>query len=520
MTRDADGVELAANGRVLRFRNASDAVYDVRFDGRRIWSLDAAEVPASLTGWREIAWPPPLKRQLDGLVTIELVDHLTGESVASLDARFGTGTERISIVDAAGHPAALTKWGKLVQPFATTDRAAIEAYLDQVEDVLAILRDECGVPAFLSFGSLLGGVRSGGVIPHDVDVDLGYLSAFDNPVDVMLESFRIERRLRDRGIRVTRNNGGFVAMYLPQPDGTKRNLDIFTAYLSETGRLHQINDVDTEADVSAVLPLGSIDFEGRPMPVPAKPEVFLVSAYGPDWRVPNPAFSFERPRRQRRRVRGWFGGLREDRDEWARFYTTSGTQVPDAPSSFAEWVAKRESPGRLVDLGSGNGRDTVFFAQRGFQVIGVDAVMRQTRRRAKSFPKKQRAKTRRVNLDSVKDTLLLGAELGHQRGGRVVYARFLLHALSDHARENAWRLMSMALSGGGRGYLEFRTHRDASLPKHFRWKSRRFLNPADMQREAARFGLRVVEKHTGRGWSPLGNEDPHLCRMVVEARKR
>jgi SAM-dependent methyltransferase len=491
-------------------------VYDVHFDGRRIWSVDGAKLPAGPDGWREIAWPPPMERQLDGAVLVELVDHLTGQAVASLEARFGSSDKRVEVVDRAGRQLALTKWGRLVQTFAETDRAAIDAYLDQVESVLAILRDECGLPAFLSFGSLLGAVRHGGVIPHDVDVDLGYLSAFENPVDVMLEGFWIERVLNSHGLKVTRNNGGFLAMNLHMPDGSSRNLDIYTAFLMD-GRLYEVNDIDTEADRSAVLPLGTLEFEGRPMPVPADPEVFLVAAYGPDWRVPNPAFSFERPRRQRRRMRGWFGGMRERRDAWSRFYAASGTKIPGQPSSFAAWVAEREQPGPLVDLGCGNARDSVFFSRRGYQVTAVDAALPPARRRVRRLPQKERPRLLRVNLESLRETLVAGAELADDQQPRVVYARFLLHELSAEGRENTWRFMRMCLDAGGRGYLEFRTHRDAKLPKHFESKFRTFLHPSEMAAEAERFGLRVVERQMGRGWSPLGDEDPHLCRMVVEA---
>jgi len=60
---------------------------------------------------------------------------------------------------------------------------------------------------------------------------------------------------------------------------------------------------------------------------------------------------------------------------WARAYA----QTPDTyiwgtePSKLAREVSARLPPGaRVLDLGCGEGRDSVFFASRGFEVTGVD----------------------------------------------------------------------------------------------------------------------------------------------------
>jgi SAM-dependent methyltransferase len=215
-------------------------------------------------------------------------------------------------------------------------------------------------------------------------------------------------------------------------------------------------------------------------------------------------------------VRGWFGGLRERRDYWGRFYTTSGHRVPSEPSTFAQWVAEQEQPGRLLDLGCGNGRDSRFFAERGFEVVGLDVAPRHARRALQDLPQETRPQVRRVNLDSLQETLFAGARLAHERGPRTVYARFVLNALGEYGRENAWTLISMALAEGGRGYLEFRTPRDSGLPKHFGKHFRRFLAPRRVEAEAERHGLRVLHREVRRGWSPLGEENPYLCRVILE----
>lgn len=63
------------------------------------------------------------------------------------------------------------------------------------------------------------------------------------------------------------------------------------------------------------------------------------------------------------------------RSPWAREYVrTPKTYIWGMePSSFARQVAPLLPPGtRILDLGCGEGRDSVFFAAQGFDVVGVD----------------------------------------------------------------------------------------------------------------------------------------------------
>lgn len=497
------------------FRAEDGEVLDVLFDDRRVWSLATDDFPRGRGALRRASWPEPIKRQLDGLATVELRTHVGGDTLAVADVRFGSGSARVDIVDAAGRPVALTKWGRLNRTFATSDRAAVEGYLDQVEEVLAVLRDDAGRPAFLAFGSLLGAVREGKLIGHDVDVDLGYLSAFDHPAEVILEGFRVERALRARGYDPIRENGGFLALFLPQSDGTRRNLDIFTAFCFEE-KLFQVHDIAVEGSRADVLPLSTVRFEGRELPAPARPEVFLQGAYGPGWRVPNPAFEFETPRRDKRRIGGWFGGLRERRDFWGRHYSAHADRIPRTPSPFARWVADQEPPGALVDVGCGNGRDTRYFAELGHRVTGLDLVPNASRRTLRGMEKDQRPEVRPLNLESLRQALAAGAHASFSPEPVTVYGRFLLHALSDTSRQHFWRYTSMALRSGGRCYLEFRTEEDSSRRKAFAEPVRQYLDPDRVVAEATAARVRVLHVEQGLGLSPFEDEDPHLCRMILE----
>jgi SAM-dependent methyltransferase len=506
---------LVVDDEELRFRLDQNSVFDVLFDGQRVWSISAPDYRRRRDGYRHAPWPEPIRPRLEGTTLLEMRDHVTGRIVAATEATFGSGAGRVSIVDENGLRVAVTKHGRFNRPFESTDRAAIEGYLDQVEEVLALLRDECGLPAFISYGTLLGAVRNGRLIGHDNDIDLGYLSAYTNPVDVIRESMRVERVLRSRPWRIVRQNGAFVALFLPQADGSSRNLDVFACFIVN-GHLHQVHDIRTKADRSAVVPLRDIEFEGRTMPAPAKPEVLLRAAYGRQWRVPDPSFEYHSPKTTKRRINGWLGGLRARRDSWITYYSSANARrIPRQPSAFAEWVAEREAPGQLVDLGCGPGRDALYFADKGFSVTGVDFVYGVLKKaRKKAAEEGTPFEPLLLNLYSVRASLAETALLARRPGPTTVYSRHLLDDLRPHGRDNFWRMTRTLVRGGGRCYLEF--HTSDNDPKKLAGPSgQQPLDPEEVVSEARAAGATVSFREQGALDGPR-DTSPHVCRLVLE----
>lgn len=493
-------------------------VLDVQFDGRRIWSIDTEDFDVGRDGRRFVAWPAPLLPYLDGSARVVVVDHASDEVKIDVDASFGTSTGRIAVVDESGREVALTKWGRFNRPFDTLDPAVREQYMDQVEEVLAVLRDECGLDAFVAWGSLLGAVRNGRLIGHDVDADLAYASRNESPADLARESFRIEAALRRHGWRVRRENFGFLAVFFAQADGSTRNLDVFTAWVTE-GWLYVMHAVRAKLPRSVLVPLGEIELEGRMLPAPADPAALMAAAYGPDWRVPDPSFKFQIPRPTARRINGWLGGIRIERDYWEAFYGDPTPPLPQEPSRFASWVCERDSSGLpLVDIGHGNGRDAVWFASSGREVVGVDfawSALRHTQKRATA--EGVELEQWLYNLNELRHAMVVGARLA-QAGPHVVYARMFVDAVRPLGRDHLWRVASMATRGGGRLYLEFRADPDAVDDFVYGGHVRYPTKPDAVISELVAAGATIVEQVEGRGLAPLGREDPYICRLVAEWR--
>ena len=343
MTADALTGRLVADENQLAYDVPGASSFDLLFDGRRVWSFSADKGvvdPDDPSGLRRVPWPEPIRTRLDGHARIALRDPRTKTVLVTTDVAFGTSAGRVELVDDAGRPLALHKWGKLQRPFEAMPPEDLDAYLDFVDTLMDVLRTECGVEPFMSFGALLGAVRSGRLIGHDVDIDIGYFSETRYPVDMILEGMRIERVLRTHGWRVIRDNAAFIQVFAPSVGGVARNVDIFTSWVDVDGNLYQANDITTRGSRDDVVPLSEVELEGRMVPAPRNTELFLQAAYGPSWRVPDPTFSYGF-NYERRRMRGWIGGLREERARWREHFVGAGGRERGEPSDFAHTVLPR-----------------------------------------------------------------------------------------------------------------------------------------------------------------------------------
>jgi SAM-dependent methyltransferase len=501
----------------IHARSRREAILDVAFDGRRIYSFwlqrDGGRETGSSTSWL-VPWPGSLKRFLSGTTRLTLTVHETGEVVFEDEVTLGEGTERIAVVNAAGQPLSLDKSLRLVQTFDTRTEQNVRPLLDAIDEVLTAL-ERAGIQAFLAYGTALGAVRDGRLIGHDSDADLGYVSEHEHPVDAIRESFRVQRALIEAGYRITRYSALAFKVDVVESDGVVRGLDVFGGFMRD-GYLHLMGEIRTPFRREWVTPLGTATLEGRPFPVPADTDRFLTATYGRAWRVPDPAFHFATPRSTHRRFDGWFRGIRYGRPTWDRVYSRKA-EPKASPSDFAQWVAEREDPSSpVLDLGCGTGTDVLWFARRGTTATGIDFVRRSFERaEEEAAAEGLDARFLVTNLLELRSALGTGALVAADPGRRVVVARHLADGISRRARLHAWTVARMALHDGGRLYIEFLVRRgDGNLARRERAQVRK---PEVIARELRSLGATIVERKLV-GLPSGGRSDrapAKICRMVA-----
>ena len=159
-------------------------------------------------------------------------------------------------------------------------------------------------------------------------------------------------------------------------------------------------------------------------------------------------------------MNGWLRNNRKHLRHWGDFYRSRASdRVPTTPvRSRPGWPDQLEPRQHVLDVGSGNGRDSAYFAGQGHRVTALDGTQR-ARRLTRRLAAQQSVKVRpqELNLNDLFSTLTSGARFAHLKAPPQIYARFLLDAIESDARENFFRWAQMIQRRGGLTFLEFRT---------------------------------------------------------------
>lgn len=69
------------------------------------------------------------------------------------------------------------------------------------------------------------------------------------------------------------------------------------------------------------------------------------------------------------------GALNKQQQHWEKIFSCNASMFGEEPSSPAQWAArlfKEEGRTKLLELGAGQGRDTLYFARSGFEIFALD----------------------------------------------------------------------------------------------------------------------------------------------------
>ena len=190
------------------------------------------------------------------------------------------------------------------------------------------------------------------------------------------------------------------------------------------------------------------------------------------------------------------------------------------PSNFASSIiSELEHDQSVLDLGCGNGRDSLYFLSHDLKVTGVDASDIAIQKLSTLTQDNPNAKF--ICGDFVTDDLIYNSQYDY------VYSRFTLHAINDIQEVVLLKNVTRALKNGGKFFIEARTIHDDLFgmgenlggnmfmyDNHFR----RFINPDELKSTLENLGFEIMSFAEGRGFSKTNNSDPVLLRITAKLR--
>lgn len=186
---------------------------------------------------------------------------------------------------------------------------------------------------------------------------------------------------------------------------------------------------------------------------------------------------------------------RRDRDFWNGKFSDPNTKFVRQPSRLLVDATRNRPPGRALDLGMGEGRNTIFLAQRGWDATGVDIS------NVAVAQAKQHAAKAHVNISAITD------DLDHYQFGINKWdliALFYMHAWYQGTRPSSAQRLVAALKPGGRIVIE-----GFAGDQKFMFQSNELLRDF-----ASLTILRYEDTEDEAEWAP--GRRSHLIRLVAE----
>jgi cyclopropane fatty-acyl-phospholipid synthase-like methyltransferase len=200
-----------------------------------------------------------------------------------------------------------------------------------------------------------------------------------------------------------------------------------------------------------------------------------------------------------------------DAGYWDAYYARASG--PGLPSQFATFVAgELDRHHRIVEFGCGNGRDAMFFAAQGHQVVGIDAAepaIKRCHENAQALGHDADFVAARIDDPELAD------KVPPADGATVVYARFFLHAITEQEERAFFRCARALTKPGDLMAVEFRTTRDRTGEKVTERHFRRFLEPVTFQLDAFEHGFRTTYSVEGFGFAKYKQDDAHVARCLL-----
>ena len=204
----------------------------------------------------------------------------------------------------------------------------------------------------------------------------------------------------------------------------------------------------------------------------------------------------------------------DDKEYWTKFYSTN-PQLNN-PSTFAQFAIDYLDEGKnLIDMGCGNGRDTVFFALNNINALGVDQVEAEIDNLSKTHNENDK-----LNFKADDFTRLDPAETKYD----YVYSRFTFHSIPEKNEDMTLDWIEENIQKDGLFLLEARSIKDPMFQKGRKLSDdenctdhyRRYLHFDKITQKIEDHGFEIIYKVESDGLAVYKDDDPVVIRVIAK----
>lgn len=204
-----------------------------------------------------------------------------------------------------------------------------------------------------------------------------------------------------------------------------------------------------------------------------------------------------------------------DTEYWNDYYKKD--KAPIEPSLFAKTILSEMQKGKTVlELGCGNGRDSLYFYRNGLNVTAVDASDCTISQLKQQYDED--------NICFICDDFVCSPAIFSGQFD-YCYSRFSLHAINEEQEIEVIKNVFNVLKSKGKFFIEVRSVHDELYGKGERVGKdsfvhdghyRRFVHKELLENELKQCGFIIDYSEEQRGFAPFGESDPPVIRVIAK----
>ena len=200
---------------------------------------------------------------------------------------------------------------------------------------------------------------------------------------------------------------------------------------------------------------------------------------------------------------------------WDSYYSNiSRNNQKTTPSQFAVFcLSEIQDQGieGVIEFGSGNGRDAIFFSEYGLNVIATD-------NSAKSIENLKKNTTQYKNIQIFHYDISTDSKdiFKSNNKSTCIYARFFIHALEVGKVKNFFKNCTNILRTNELMFLEYRNQKDKDLKKVTKPHFREFYDPEFINKIANKSHFKLIYEVSGKGYAKWKVDDANVTRQIFK----